>query len=1071
MQLQGQLNQLVAYANSVGGIQNLAPEARMQGAQMQNALAAHFNALQMMQKQHMMMQQQFSMMQMQMQQQQQQQQPAASTGILGGPPATAQAPAATAAPTRAKSPSKPTTGARIARGPPTSATAAEVATASAPAAASAADAGMAARRKQAATGQQQRRATEPKEKEKEKEVTKIAARPAVVSPPPVPAAATPAAATPAAAPTAAAAAAPKANPLANGPRLSPAARDAVLAKIKAIPAAAEGAKGLDPAIVQLLGGETVPLVMKLVQAPANLQGVVGKITGMLLQNVEEMGTDAFVNVLCNPVELHGVVSQAAAVLKQHGMDCAMAPPAAAAPATAAPAAGSNPNVSAEPKKAWGTKPAAAATSAGAPRQPPLLAAPQQQQRPSGPYNSVYRAQPQGQQGQYFRQATQHQHRDNNGNRGGAYLQSYTSQQRQPYQQQRPSYQRAPMLPPNHLVLTSALGTRIQPGRFRGLRYMREGDVFAISRMMYNGVVNAFPGADPFTEAYYAFALKAKNEAAAVRAATAAANPNATPSAGEGGDDASANVLDVGVVLLNMATASAVSKGKAAGRKTAPGKAADGATASADANADDKAKKPADAEAAPAASVTDAQTGADAARIASVIASLPVSGIYQRTMSVQMAQSRRRALASRRKWEESNSVLGRIVTSNVRAPRLAVNLSASGVTTATDLYRNRLVTTAAADKSAPGDNADNEEEEKVAAARDRRWMARARMDMTMNVILRLQDTARKLQAYLRMNNPPARPEFLNRWRGEVSRHRSALAAALGLRKGDEEAYQAAEGIVDTLEVTEKIVFRPLRDDEVEKAVAAAAAATASAGEEKLEVEDAPTDGAVPSSADAEGESAEAAPGVVPARPEEKTPPGMKKVIQRSRVRTPLPVPPTVPLASPSESLDDDVILALLSLPKGKRALCRALPMLHPADRVTAVAAGMRHLPHFVASAVAGTEAEEADAALSAALAKWIKTTMPVPGAAGGPLSILCQWVAELHLGHTGPIIRALLQHPGASDAISALLFRGEALAKAQTPAEDAAPPAEGDIAAETSAKEVAAWAAVTEALGTAFAEAE
>ena len=52
--------------------------------------------------------------------------------------------------------------------------------------------------------------------------------------------------------------------------------------------------------------------------------------------------------------------------------------------------------------------------------------------------------------------------------------------------------------------------------------------------------------------------------------------------------------------------------------------------------------------------------------------------------------------------------------------------------------------------------------------------------------------------------------------------------------------------------------------------------------------------------------------------------------------------------PPGSVDDDAVLLVVSLPKGKRLLARAVPMLLPVDRVSAVTAGLRQLPHFAAS---------------------------------------------------------------------------------------------------------------------------
>ena len=163
------------------------------------------------------------------------------------------------------------------------------------------------------------------------------------------------------------------------------------------------------------------------------------------------------------------------------------------------------------------------------------------------------------------------------------------------------------------------------------------------------------------------------------------------------------------------------------------------------------------------------------------------------------------------------------------------------------------------------------------------------------------------------------------------------------------------------------------------------------------------------------------------------------------------------------------------------------MLAPGDRATAVLSGLRHLPHFVASAAAGADAEAADAALGAALAAWVRALMPEAAAegagagagagAGGRsvLSLLNSWIEELQTRHPGAVIRALLQHPGASDVISALLLRGEteaagaeALALAVG---DGGAQADGAGAAAAEARaDAARWRAVTDLLGRSFVEA-
>ena len=183
--------------------------------------------------------------------------------------------------------------------------------------------------------------------------------------------------------------------------------------------------------------------------------------------------------------------------------------------------------------------------------------------------------------------------------------------------------------------------------------------------------------------------------------------------------------------------------------------------------------------------------------------------------------------------------------------------------------------------------------------------------------------------------------------------------------------------------------------------------------------------------------------------------------------------------PPGSVDDDAVLLVVSLPKGKRLLARAVPMLLPVDRVSAVTAGLRQLPHFAASENVGAvsrpspacaacrprpprpspafppqAAEEADADLCAALARWAASVLPspvteaaapvatVPGDYGGvaiataahatlPLGLCAAWLAELHSSVSGALVRVLLEvRPrmggeevaGAPDASAALLPR-------------------------------------------------
>jgi hypothetical protein len=191
---------------------------------------------------------------------------------------------------------------------------------------------------------------------------------------------------------------------------------------------------------------------------------------------------------------------------------------------------------------------------------------------------------------------------------------------------------------------------------------------------------------------------------------------------------------------------------------------------------------------------------------------------------------------------------------------------------------------------------------------------------------------------------------------------------------------------------------------------------------------------------------------------------------------------VPLAAaaaalpPLDSPADAALLALLSLPKGKKLLVRAVPMLSPAAKATLCGCGLRRLPHFVASNASGREAEEADAAAAAALADWVGGGpggavggARGEGAPGEALAALAGWGGVLFDCHAGATLRALLGHPGASAVISALLTHGEAQREA---AEGAL--TEGRLSVEALAATEAAvgkWKDVTDKLGRAYMESE
>jgi hypothetical protein len=131
------------------------------------------------------------------------------------------------------------------------------------------------------------------------------------------------------------------------------------------------------------------------------------------------------------------------------------------------------------------------------------------------------------------------------------------------------------------------------------------------------------------------------------------------------------------------------------------------------------------------------------------------------------------------------------------------------------------------------------------------------------------------------------------------------------------------------------------------------------------------------------------------------------------------------------------------------------MLEAGARVALTSAALRVLPYCVASSSPGREYEDADSLMARTLAGWMKRlTPPAPGLT---LTMLTAWVEVLRSAHTGQVIRALLEHPGAADVIASLLTRGQV----EAAVEGAGP----ELAAAK-----AAWGAATEALGQAFVEA-
>ena len=162
-----------------------------------------------------------------------------------------------------------------------------------------------------------------------------------------------------------------------------------------------------------------------------------------------------------------------------------------------------------------------------------------------------------------------------------------------------------------------------------------------------------------------------------------------------------------------------------------------------------------------------------------------------------------------------------------------------------------------------------------------------------------------------------------------------------------------------------------------------------------------------------------------------------------------------------------LLSLLSLPKGKKLLARAVPMLSAQGRAAACVAGMRFLPHFVASVSSEQDAQVTDEALAHALAGWVTAAAPLQVNNGGVKSVLSQmaeWVTTLHDKHTGVTIRALLAHPGGLAVLSALLSRGNA---EHADVEAATNGVESTAEATNQTTSITAWVKATELLGSAY----
>jgi hypothetical protein len=166
-----------------------------------------------------------------------------------------------------------------------------------------------------------------------------------------------------------------------------------------------------------------------------------------------------------------------------------------------------------------------------------------------------------------------------------------------------------------------------------------------------------------------------------------------------------------------------------------------------------------------------------------------------------------------------------------------------------------------------------------------------------------------------------------------------------------------------------------------------------------------------------------------------------------------------------------VLLLLSLPKGKRALCRAAPSLSPPAQEALLHVAFANVPFFVASRSEGAEADAADAQVVALLEAMIRTVRPRPPAPRDALpsglafcAALLATLADAHAADPA-VLGALLRHPGGRKVITTLLWRGEAEVARVAP--DAPPSlSAGPIYVDCpmpSRPEVEYWARLTERL--------
>lgn len=274
--------------------------------------------------------------------------------------------------------------------------------------------------------------------------------------------------------------------------------------------------------------------------------------------------------------------------------------------------------------------------------------------------------------------------------------------------------------------------------------------------------------DPVIECYYIIALesklRAKREAAARSASLLAAGVRAD-------DDAAPieprSALDA-VAILSFAGAQAVKRsGGGGGGGAAVSTASAAMTNSQSVNA------------------TLLQAAAD------IAGAVPIASEESRRAIEKLSSAQRLHAIKRRKWETANSVLGRQESANMRGPKASLNLSVSGVTTADDIRRagrrgaNHTV-------GVEADDAEDNDDDATPVPGAAQWAARARVEDCLDLVLSLQESARRLMSALRDSATPART--LDKLRRDVANIRASLGTALGIEAVEGAAARAADGAV-------------------------------------------------------------------------------------------------------------------------------------------------------------------------------------------------------------------------------------------------------------------------------------